>query len=64
VTIQEVLREWRAHLPPKPRPPGIRGLVAVALGWLASALVYAVAVAIVLGVPMVAVILLLRAAYG
>jgi len=60
VTIQEVLREWRAHLPPRPPRRGLRGRAGVGLSWLAFALVYASALAIVIGFPAAAVVILLR----
>ena len=55
-------RAWHAQLSEIRRPPGVRGTVAVALGWAAYALVWLLAAAAVMGVPLGLVLLAVRLA--
>jgi hypothetical protein len=59
VTIQQVLREWRDHLP---RPRRVRGRLAVMLAWAAYTMVYAIALLVVIGVPLAVLFIVARLA--
>jgi hypothetical protein len=57
-------RTWQAQLTMIRRPPGARGRVATALGWAAYALVWLIALGVVIGVPLALVAVAMRLAMG
>jgi hypothetical protein len=64
MTIERVIKEWRAHLPPARGAGGSRASIAAVIARIAHTLVYAAALAVILGVPIAILVVAIRLAYG
>jgi len=58
------LRAWHAQLTEIRRPPGARGIAAMALAWAAYALIWLLALGVVVGIPAALLLATLRLAIG